>query len=90
MIVVLDCNVIIMCLSSRSPYHVIYQGLVKGKYQIVVTTEIIFEYTEIIQKKYGERTARSFMLLLAALSNVHQVTSYYKWLLIDADPDDNK
>jgi uncharacterized protein len=62
MTVVLDCSVIIMCLSSRSPYHVIYQGLIKGKFHIVVTTDIIFEYTEIIQKKYGLNTARSFML----------------------------
>src|SRR5262245_27888499 len=90
MIVVLDCNVIVMSLSSRSPYHIIYQGLVKGKYQIVVTTEIILEYTEIIQRKYGETTAKSFIALLVTSSNVHLVTSYYKWLLIEADPDDNK
>jgi uncharacterized protein len=90
MTVVLDCNIIVMSLSSRSPYHVIYQSLVKGKFQLAVTADILLEYEEIIQQKYGVPTAGAFLALLNELPNVHRVTTFYKWLLIEADPDDNK
>jgi putative PIN family toxin of toxin-antitoxin system len=90
MTVVLDCNILVMCLSSRSPYHILYQALIKGKYQIAVTTEIVLEYEEVIQKKYGVATANAFIALLNELPNVHHITSYYQWQLIDNDPDDNK
>lgn len=90
MTVVLDCNVIVMCLTSRSPYHGIYQSLINGKYNLAVTTEIVLEYEEIIQHKYGIATANAFIKLLKELPNVHYITSWYKWQLIKTDPDDNK
>ena len=90
MAVVLDCNVIVMCLTSRSPYHGIYQSLINGKYNLAVTTEIVLEYEEIIQQKYGIATANAFITLLKELPNVHYITSWYKWQLIKTDPDDNK
>ena len=90
MTVVLDCNVIVMCLTSRSPYHGIYQSLINGKYNLAVTTEIVLEYEEIIQQKYGIATANAFITLLKELPNVYYITSWYKWQLIKTDPDDNK
>ena len=56
MTVVIDCNVLVMCLSSRSAWHSIYQFLVAGKYTLAVTDDIVLEYEEIIQKKYGIAT----------------------------------
>jgi uncharacterized protein len=47
MTVVLDCNILVMCLSSRSPYHHIYKSLISGKFNLAVTTAIILEYQEI-------------------------------------------
>lgn len=35
-------------------------------------------------------TANAFLALLGELPNVQLVNPYYKWLLIDADFDDNK
>lgn len=90
MTVVIDCNVFVSCLTSRSPYHYIYRKLVAGKFDLVVSDEILLEYEEIIQQKYGTATANVFLLLLRELSNVQFVVPYYRWLLIDADPDDNK
>jgi len=34
MTVVLDCNILVMCLTSRSPFHIIYQSLIKGKFNL--------------------------------------------------------
>jgi putative PIN family toxin of toxin-antitoxin system len=90
MTVVIDCNVLVMCLTSRSPWHIIYQSLVAGKFDLAVTGEIVLEYEEIIQKKYGVSTAHAFISLLSELPNVHYLNTYYRWKLIEADPDDNK
>jgi uncharacterized protein len=90
MTVVLDCNILVVCLTSRSPYHRIYRSLIEGGFDLLVSSEIMLEYEEIVQQKYGTKTAYAFISLLEELPNVHVVTAYYKWLLIDADPDDNK
>jgi putative PIN family toxin of toxin-antitoxin system len=88
--VAIDCNILVSSLSSRSPYHNIYTSLVSGKFELVVSQDILLEYEEIIQLKYGINTASSFMALLALLPNVHYVHPYYQWDLIPSDPDDNK
>ncbi|HET6255131.1 MAG TPA: putative toxin-antitoxin system toxin component, PIN family [Puia sp.] len=90
MTVVIDCNVFVVCLSSRSPYHYIYRSLIEGKFDLLISDEILLEYEEIVQIKYGVTTANAFISLLKELPNVHHVIPYYKWLLIDADTDDNK
>lgn len=90
MTVVIDCNILVVCLTSKSPYHSIYRALLEGKFDLLVSSEIMLEYEEIIQKKYGIATANAFISLLAELPNVHVIKPYYKWLLIDIDPDDNK
>ena len=88
--VVIDCNIFVACLSSKSPYHFIYQSFVKGKFHLAVSGEIMLEYEEIIQQKYGISTANAFVALLKELPNVTFISPYYKWLLNEADPDDNK
>jgi putative PIN family toxin of toxin-antitoxin system len=90
MTVVIDCNVFVVCLTSRSPYHYIYQSLIEGKFDLLVSQDILLEYEEIIQQKYGIATANAFMSLLNELPNVIPISPFYKWLLIDGDPDDNK
>lgn len=90
MTVVIDCNIFVMCLTSRSPYHIIYKALTQGKYNLAITSEILLEYEEIIQQKYGLSTANALMALLKELPNVSFYTTYYRWCLINTDADDNK
>lgn len=90
MTIVLDCNILVMSLTSRSPYHKIYKALVNGKFNLAVTEDIVLEYEEVIQRKYNLRTANAFISLLKELPNVAYYTAYYKWSLIEKDPDDNK
>jgi uncharacterized protein len=89
MTVVIDCNILVMCLTSRSPYYIIYQSLIQAKFNLAVSTEILLQYEEIIQQKYGIATASAFIALLKELPNVPYSVSHYKWQLI-ADSDDNK
>jgi len=57
---------------------------------MAVTSDIILEYEEVLQLKYGIKTATSFIKLLRELPNVHLFYPFYKWQLITADLDDNK
>ncbi|MEO6948144.1 MAG: putative toxin-antitoxin system toxin component, PIN family [Ginsengibacter sp.] len=88
--VVIDCNIMVMCLSSRSTYHNIYQSLLNGYFNLALSSEILLEYEEIIQKKYSVATANAFVALLRELPNVQFYTPSFKWLLIANDPEDDK
>ena len=59
--VLLDCNILVMSLTSRSPYYIIYQALIKGKFELIMSLEILLEYEEIIQQKYGIITANALI-----------------------------
>ena len=87
---VIDTNVWVMALTSRSEYHQIYLALVAGKYEMSVSHDILLEYEEIITDKYGEYTALNFLELLSLLPNVDFVQSYFHWRLVIADEDDDK
>ena len=76
MTVVIDCNVFVVCLTSRSPYHYIYHQLVEGKFDLLISSEILLEYEEIIQRKYSVPAANALMSLLNELPNVHNVVPY--------------
>lgn len=88
--VVLDTNVFLVCLSERSKLHWIFQELLSKSYTICVTTEILSEYAEIIGEHMGQDASENAMATLENLSNVDYVTNYFRFRLIDKDPDDNK
>lgn len=90
MTVVIDCNILVMCITTRSPYHIIYRALTTGTFHLAVTTDILLEYHKIISQKYSTATAAAFTALLHELPNVHLITTHYHCRLITADPDDNK
>lgn len=49
--IILDTNVLLMALPSRSPYHKIIQAFNDRQYDLVITTPIFLEYEEILAKK---------------------------------------
>jgi len=49
--VVLDTNVLLVSISSKSKYHWIYDKLVADEYDLFITNEILMEYEEIISQK---------------------------------------
>ena len=49
--IILDTNIIlIFFLPVRSPYRIIFDSLLAGKFDLFVSTSILNEYTEIIEK----------------------------------------
>lgn len=87
--IVLDTNVILNALSSKLGYRNVLRELIAGKYEIFVTTEILFEYEEKINHFYGNQTASLLIDALIASNNVHKMEVYFCFNLI-SDFDDNK
>lgn len=88
--VVLDTNVLLVSISSKSKYHWIYDKLVADEYDLFITNEILMEYEEIISLKYNSSVARDVIKSLLILPNVYKTSIYYNWNLITEDTDDNK
>jgi len=88
--IVLDTNILLVSVSSKSKYHWIFQKILNGTFDLYVTNEILAEYEEIIASKYNEVVAENVLRALLKLPNVHRQTVYYHWNLISVDPDDNK
>jgi putative PIN family toxin of toxin-antitoxin system len=86
----LDTNVLLVSISSKSPYHWLFQGIVQQEFQVVITNEILTEYEEIISNKYSVAVAKNVIRTLLLLPNVIKSDVFYNWLLITFDNDDNK
>jgi len=87
---VLDTNILLVSISSRSPYHWLFQKLLQDEFDLVLTQDILLEYEEIISAHFNPSVAADIIRTLLALPNVHQVRIFYSWNLITTDPDDNK
>lgn len=88
--IVLDTNVLLVSISSKSKYNWLYLHLLNGDFDLFVSNDIIAEYEEIISQKFNDSTARNVIKALHSLTNVHLVQISFKWNLITKDYDDNK
>jgi putative PIN family toxin of toxin-antitoxin system len=87
--VVLDTNVLLVSISTKSNLHWIFKSLLEGNYILCLTTDILAEYAEIIEQQMGSIASESALGVLENLPNVKFITNYYKFNLLK-DPDDNK
>ena len=55
-----------------------------------MSNEVLTEYEEMLIEKYSELTAELVLSILASAPNVIFSEPFYKWQLIENDPDDNK
>lgn len=88
--VVFDSNIFVICTNPYSEYYSIFAKLVKGAYFLCVTTEISFEYIEIFQRKFNYEKAMALDDFLHESPSVINCEVFFKWDLIEKDPDDNK
>ena len=88
--VVIDTNVLLVCISPRSKAHWLWQAILLGRLDVYVTTDILAEYTEILTRRMNREVAEAALDLLTELENVHQIQKYYLWQLVDSDHDDDK
>lgn len=75
--VVLDTNVLLICLPKISDYRPIFDGLLQGKYTLAISESILQEYIEIIERKTTIEIANNLAELLLSLNNVDKEIIYY-------------
>ncbi|MDD2660222.1 MAG: putative toxin-antitoxin system toxin component, PIN family [Methylococcales bacterium] len=88
--IVLDTNILLVSIAKKSPYRIIFDSLLNNKFDLIISNDILREYTEIIAQKTNVMVATNISEMLLALANVQKQDVFYKWDLIEADKDDNK
>ncbi|MBV6428199.1 MAG: hypothetical protein KIPDCIKN_02725 [Haliscomenobacter sp.] len=88
--IVLDTNILISALSLTSPYRALIDYFLDGRYDLVVSTEILLEYEEKLKEKYDASTAVLFLDALSIAPNVYKIEPFFHLHLIYPDMDDNK
>lgn len=87
---VLDTNSLIQCIARRSRYHDLWLSLLDGRNMLCVTTEILEEYAEILERKTNPRFSELVLNVIENNPYTLFVTPYYHFQIIVADPDDDK
>ena len=87
---VLDTNSLLQCIARRSRYHDLWLSLLDGRNVLCVTTEILEEYAEILERKTNPRFSELALSVMENNPYTLFVTPYYHFKLIAADPDDDK
>ena len=88
--VVIDTNCLLAILPTHSPYHKVWTDFLEGRLEFCVSTEVLFEYEEILSEKTSSYFADLILKVLINRTNLIRVTPTWHFNLIIADPDDNK
>ncbi|HWZ14784.1 MAG TPA: putative toxin-antitoxin system toxin component, PIN family [Mucilaginibacter sp.] len=88
--VVLDSNILLVAIGKRSLFKSIWTAFVDGKYQLIVSDEVIYEYEEVLQRYSAPGVAEIMMEIFIESPNVIYQQIFYSWNVIRQDPDDNK
>ncbi len=88
--VVIDTNVLIAMIGLSSPYRPIFDSIIDGELTMCITTEILYEYQEILARKNGADVADNMIQFFSIHPFVEKVEPFYHFKIIEQDPDDDK
>ena len=88
--IVLDTNCLVNVIMPGSYNNDIWQAFRAAKYVLCVTNDILFEYHEILAKRYNVIIANTVLKELIESPNLERINPTFRFNLITADPDDNK
>jgi putative PIN family toxin of toxin-antitoxin system len=88
--VVLDSNVLLVAIGKKSRFRPIWNAFIDGRYQLIISDDILFEYTEILQQYSANGIAEIILEIFVESPDIIFQQVYYNWNAIKADPDDNK
>ncbi len=88
--VILDTNILLVSIPTKSEYHWIFEMLVNENYDLFISNDILSEYEEILDSKTKPEIKTAVIDFLITADNVYKTFPYFKWNLITVDPDDNK
>ncbi len=90
MVVVIDTNCLLASIPPESNYYWLYLLFKQGAFDWLISNEVLAEYEEMLIKKYSQNTANIVLNILNVAPNVIYTEPYFKWNLVELDPDDNK
>lgn len=88
--VVLDTNVLLISISSKSRYRPIFDALLNGTFELAISNEILSEYIEVLERKANTIVTVNIAEVLLNSENVIRTEIFFSWGLIKEDEDDNK
>lgn len=88
--IVLDTNSLLMCISPRSKYRIVWNAFLNGSYTLCITNDIIEEYYEVMARNLNQNVAEAITQVIINRSNVIRLDPHIHFHLITADEDDNK
>jgi len=88
--VILDSNVLLVALPKLSKYRIIFDEFLNGNLTLIISNDVITEYSEVISRFTNDIVASNLSELLLIRSNVEKFDIYYNWKIITVDFDDNK
>ncbi|MBI5914352.1 MAG: PIN domain-containing protein, partial [Bacteroidetes bacterium] len=68
--IVLDTNGLLVSISRNSPYRPIFDHFLDGKYELLISTEILNEYIEKLQEKANSFVANNISEVIINAQNV--------------------
>ena len=87
---VIDTNSLLQCISRRSIYHDLWISLLDGRNTLCVSTEILEEYEEQLQRFTSREFTEAAIGVIINNHHTQFITPYFRFKLIVADPDDDK
>ncbi|MCP4345169.1 MAG: putative toxin-antitoxin system toxin component, PIN family [Desulfobacterales bacterium] len=87
---VVDTNIFFSGFNPRSYYYPIIEGIYSKKYRLLVSTSVLLEYEEILQRVFSEELLEQFWLFVLTSENVLFVNPTFSFRLPSADEDDQK
>ena len=87
---VVDTNSLLQCISRRSKYHDLWLSFLDGRNTLCVSTEILAEYAEQLQRFTSPEFTEAALGVITNNPYTEFISPYFRFKLISADPDDNK
>ena len=88
--IVVDTNALVQIIPRGSRYRDIYDSFFDGRNNLCVTTEILEEYEEILNRLTNKEVADNTIDAIINNPYTIELQPFYKFNLIEEDPDDNK
>ena len=69
--IVLDSNILLVAIGKRSRYKPIWTAFISGRYDLIVSDEMIYEYEEILQQRASPGAAEIVMDIFIESSKLY-------------------
>lgn len=87
---VIDTNVFFPAFNPKSFYYPIVESLFIRRFTLLISTPILLEYEEILQRIFPKELLEQFWLFLLTSENVIFINPTFRFQLPFADEDDEK